>query len=249
MQNFAMGRWLLVLVYLTSVVGCTLGLSCTLQARQTDNPRSRLVWLGLASVSIGFVGIWLMHFTAMLGFDTPGYPVRYNLVPTVLSALLAVVAVFVGLLVFGVRRNFVWWRLLAGGVITGVAVNIMHYTGMYAVQIKGSIGYNSALVAVSVVIAVVAATAALWFTARLDSFLSRMIAGLIMAVAVTAMHYTGMAATQVHLNPTAADPTGVEVFSFLFPVFVLAGLAMAVPLCAVMMVPTHGERAAAASQA
>lgn len=249
MQLFAMGQWVLILSYLTSVVGCTVGLACTLQARYAISHGGRLMWLGLASVSIGGVGIWLMHFTAMLGVATPGYPVRYVVAPTVLSALLAVVAVFCGLLVFGVRVKFAWWRLLLGGLITGLAVNIMHYTGMSAVRIKGSVSYDPKLVALSVAIAVVAATAALWFSVGLDNFVPRMLAGLVMAVAVTSMHYVGMEAMRVNLNPQAPDPSGVEVFSFLFPLFVAAALALAVPLCAVLMTPTRGEKVDAEARA
>jgi len=242
-QNFAMGRWLLVLAYLTSFVGCALGLACTLQARYAATERARLSWLGLASVSIGGVGIWVMHFVAMLGFSTPGMPVRFDISRTILSAILAIVAVFLGLLVVGVRGNgFTWWRLGIGGLIMGLAVNLMHYTGMWALQIKGTIDYNGVLVALSIVIAIVAATAALWFAVVLDKLIPRVIAGLIMAVAVTGMHYTGMAAMRMTMDMNAPDPPGVEVFSFLFPVFVLAALAMAVPICAVLMAPALSER-------
>ena len=240
-EDFAMGNWLAILAYLTSVVGCALGLACTLQARSTDNPRSRLVWLGLAALSIGGVGIWVMHFIAMLGFSTPGLPVRYDILRTTVSAILSVAAVFLGLLVFGVRNRFAWRRLLLGGLLTGLAVAVMHYTGMWAVQIKGTIGYNVPLVIVSVVIAVVAATAAFWFTVGLDKLLPRLAAGLVMGAAVTGMHYTGMAAVRLHLDAAAPDPPGVEVFSFLFPVFVLAALAMAVPICAVLMASTSTQ--------
>lgn len=240
-EDFAMGHWLVVLAYLTSVVGCALGLACTLQARSTDNARTRLIWLGLAAVSIGGVGIWVMHFIAMLGFSTPGLPVRYDVLRTALSAVLSVAAVFCGLLVFGVRSRFAWKRLLLGGVLTGLAVNVMHYTGMWAVQVKGTIGYDPTLVGLSVVIAVVAATAALWFTVGLDKLLPRLAAGLVMGAAVTGMHYTGMAAVRLHLDPAAPDPSGTEVFSFLFPVFVLAALAMAVPICAVLMASSSTE--------
>ncbi|MTD59461.1 MHYT domain-containing protein [Amycolatopsis pithecellobii] len=241
-QHFALGGWLLVLAYLTSVVGCTLGLSCTLHARYAISPRARLGWLGLAALSLGGVGIWLMHFLAMLGFATPGMPVRYNLLWTALSALLAVASVFGGLLVFGVRAKFAWWRLIVSGVITGGAVNLMHYTGMWALEIKGTIGYNAGLVILSVVIAVVAATAALWFTVAVDKPLHRLAAGLVAGVAVTGMHYTGMAAMEVRLDISAPDPSGTEVFSFLFPVFILAALALAIPICAVLMAPPPGSR-------
>ncbi|WP_206789211.1 MHYT domain-containing protein [Amycolatopsis sp. MtRt-6] len=240
-EDFAMGNWLVVLAYLTSVVGCALGLACTLQARSTDSPRARLTWLVLAAVSIGGVGIWVMHFIAMLGFSTPGLPVRYDILRTALSAILSVAAVFCGLLVFGVRNRFAWRRLLLGGLLTGLAVAVMHYTGMWAVQVKGRIGYDPTLVVLSVVIAVVAATAALWFTVGLDKLLPRLAAGLVMGAAVTGMHYTGMAAVRVHLDPAAPDPSGTEVFSFLFPVFVLAALAMAVPICAVLMATSSSE--------
>jgi NO-binding membrane sensor protein with MHYT domain len=39
-------------------------------------------------VSIGGVGIRLVHFVAMPGFATPGYPVRYDIRRTALSAAL-----------------------------------------------------------------------------------------------------------------------------------------------------------------
>ncbi|WP_236795340.1 MHYT domain-containing protein [Amycolatopsis sp. GM8] len=241
-QHFALGGWLLVLAYLTSVAGCTVGLACTLHARYATTTRTRLGWLGLASLSLGGIGIWLMHFVAVLGFATPGMPVRYDILWTVLSAVLAVAAVFGGLLVFGVRTRFAWWRLIVAGLITGGAVNLMHYTGMRALEIKGTIGYNAGLVILSIVIAVVAATAALWFTVALDKPLHRLAAGLIAGVAVTGMHYTGMAAMEVHLDMSAPDPSGVEVFSFLFPVFVLAAFALAIPICAVLLAPAPGSR-------
>ncbi|HCT79319.1 MAG TPA: signal protein [Micromonosporaceae bacterium] len=240
-----MGTWLLFLAYITSAVGSTVGLACTLQARYAGTPRSRIAWLILAAVSIGGVGIWVMHFIAMLGFATPGMPVRYDIVRTGLSAILSVSAVFLGLLVFGVRTKFVLWRLLVGGVVTGLAVGLMHYTGMWAVQVKGQIGYDLGLAVLSIVIAVIAATAALWFTVAVDRLLLRVVAGLVMGVAVTGMHYTGMAAVRVQLDAGAPDPSGAEVFSFLFPVFVLAAVALAVPICAALMAASPAEKEAA----
>jgi NO-binding membrane sensor protein with MHYT domain len=237
MQNFAMGGWLVFLAYVTSVVGCALGLACTLRARHAATEAIRLRWLGLASISIGGVGIWLMHFIAMLGFATPGLPVRYDVTETALSAALSIVAVFCGLLIFGVRAGSAWWRLLLGGLVTGLAVNVMHYTGMAAVRVQGSIGYNPGLVLLSVVIALVAATVAFWFTVAFDRSLYRLLAGFVMGIAVVGMHYTGMAAVNTHLSRSAPLPAGVDVYSFLLPVFVLAGLATALIICAVLTSP------------
>jgi NO-binding membrane sensor protein with MHYT domain len=58
-----------------------------------------------------------------------------------------------------------------------------------------------------------------------------------MGVASTGMHYTGMAAVNVTLNAEAPDPAGVEVFSFLFPVFILSAAALAVPIVALLTAP------------
>src|SRR4051794_40838785 len=211
-HHFAMGTWLLFFAYLVSVVGCVVGLGCTLQAR-TGTGGARVGWLAGAALSIGGVGIWLMHFIAMLGFDTPGLPVRYDIGRTAVSAVLSIAAGFVGLVVFGVRTRFSLWRLLLGGLIMGLAVNLMHYTGMWSLEIQGTINYNTALVWLSIVIAIVAATAALWFTVLFDSTVLRLVAGAIMGVAVTGMHYTGMAAMEVHVDPSAPAPDGVEVFT------------------------------------
>ncbi|MGH3677209.1 MAG: MHYT domain-containing protein, partial [Mycobacterium sp.] len=96
-------------------------------------------------------------------------------------------------------------------------------------------------------IAVVAATAALWFTLVLESLVLRFVAGLVMGVAVVGMHYTGIAAVRVTVDHAAPVPGGPEVFSFLFPVFVIALLALVVPITAVMLAPDRvatGSRSA-----
>jgi NO-binding membrane sensor protein with MHYT domain len=245
-HHFEMGIWLLFLSYVTSVVGSTIGLACAFQARAATGG-TRIGWLALAALSIGGVGIWLMHFIGMLGFATPGLPIRYDVPRTMLSALLSIAAVFVGLIMFGVQKKSALWRLLVAGAITGLAVNLMHYTGMWAVNIKGSITYNPFLVVLSMIIALGAATAALWFTVRADSMSLRVLAGLVMGVAVTGMHYVGMAAVEVHLDVAAPDPAGVEVFSFLFPVFILAAGALALPIVAVLTTGRDTDEAAPAT--
>jgi NO-binding membrane sensor protein with MHYT domain len=246
-HHFEMGIWLLFLSYVTSVVGSTIGLACAFQAR-TVTGSSRTTWLALAALSIGGVGIWLMHFIGMLGFATPGLPIRYDIARTVLSALLAIAAVFVGLLMFGVQKRSALWRLLVAGTAMGLAVNLMHYTGMWAVNIKGDITYNPFLVVLSIIIAVGAATAALWFTVKADNLARRVMAGLVMGVAVTGMHYVGMAAVEVNLDVAAPDPAGVEVFSFLFPVFILAAGALALPIIALLTIQKDDDAAPAVEE-
>jgi hypothetical protein len=84
----------------------------------------------------------------------------------------------------------------------------MHYTGMQAMHVSGHTQYRPALVVASAVIAIVAATAALWFTVSVEGWAPITGAAVLMAVAVCGMHYTGMAAMEVRVGPT--DPTEVQ---------------------------------------
>ena len=195
-NNFSNGALNPVLAYLMSCVGCFLGLRCTTRARAYQGA-ARARWLTLAALAIGTTGIWVMHFIAMLGFTIPGQSIRYNVPITILSMVIAVVVVGIGTFIVGFSREGTW-PLLLGGLIIGLGVNSMHYLGMAAIRVQASLTYNPVLVAASVVIAVIAGTAALWAALRLDTLWSTLIASLIMGVAVSGMHYTGMAALRVH---------------------------------------------------
>jgi NO-binding membrane sensor protein with MHYT domain len=93
--------------------------------------------------------------------------------------------------------------LAAGGVFTGLGVAAMHYTGMFAVKIGGRVTYDILIVLLSVLIAVVAATAALWATMNIRGPLAVLGASAVMGLAVTGMHYTGMSAMNVVIDPRA----------------------------------------------
>jgi NO-binding membrane sensor protein with MHYT domain len=157
-----------------------------------------------------------MHFIAMLGFAIPGDTIRYNVPMTILSMVIAVIVVGIGVFIVGFSRGTGNGPLLLGGTIMGLGVASMHYLGMGAVRVQASLSYNSALVAASVIIAVIAGTAALWMALRLDSVWSTFIASLIAGVAVNGMHYTGMAAVQAQAAPglvvNTADTAGATAF-------------------------------------
>jgi len=199
-HNFTYGALNPVLAYLVSCVGCFAGLRCATRARASSGA-GRARWLALSALAIGTTGIWTMHFIAMLGFTISGQQIRYNVPVTILSMLIAVLVVGIGIFIVGFSRPGAWPPLLLGGAIIGIGVASMHYIGMAAIRVPDSLVYNPMLVAVSVVIAVIAGTAALWAALRLDSLWSAIIASLIMGVAVSSMHYTGMAALSVRAAP------------------------------------------------
>jgi len=201
-------------------------------------------------VAIGAVGIWSMHFIAMLGFTIPGEPIRYNVLVTVASMLLAVVVVGAGLFIVGFGNGRLP-RLLAGGAILGVGVAAMHYLGMAAMNMMGSMSYRLPLVALSVVIAIVAGTVALWIGTWVRSIAATFGAAIVMGIAVTGMHYTGMAALQVKggLMPTmgvngvaaASGVSGATAATFLIPLLLVISLATFLLTLSISMTPSEDE--------
>jgi NO-binding membrane sensor protein with MHYT domain len=98
----------------------------------------------------------------------------------------------------------------------------MHYTGMAAIRMGGEMIFDYAIVALSVAIAVVAATVALWFALVIRGAGATVGAALLMGAAVCSMHYTGMAAVRVKLAPDTTVVDGVSPFVLLMPISILA---------------------------
>ncbi|MEU5214739.1 MHYT domain-containing protein [Streptomyces sp. NPDC020807] len=217
-DGFSYGMVTPLVGYVMACLGSALGLRCTVRSLRTERARTS-GWLALGAASIG-CGIWTMHFIAMLGFRVRETTISYDLPLTFLSLLVAVVVVGVGVFVVG-HLGARPVPLLLAGLLTGLGVAGMHYMGMAAMRMNGSLGYDTAVVALSVVIAVVAATAALWAAVSIRGFLASLGASVVMGVAVTGMHYTGMAAVSVHVNDaTAAHTTDGSSFLNVLPMLV-----------------------------
>jgi NO-binding membrane sensor protein with MHYT domain len=219
-HHFTYGIFNPIAAYLLAFLGSFFGLLCTGRARDARTLSRRNRWLGIAAFSIGGGAIWLMHFAAMLGFEVPASPVRYDLPMTLASLGCAVAAVGVGLLVVGHGPRRLP-KVVLGGVLTGGGVLAMHYTGMLGVHVAGEVAYDPALVVASGIIAVVASTVALWFAVSVRGWARISGAAAIMAVAVCGMHYTGMAAMRVHL-----DPTGLQVVHGIRPLVMIVPITL-----------------------
>jgi methyl-accepting chemotaxis protein PixJ len=174
---------------------------------------SRQAWLWGGATAMG-VGIWAMHFVAMLAFSLP-VPVDYD-VPVVLLSLVAAVLASVIALHLVSRPSLETGALLGGGVLMGSGVGAMHYTGMAAMRLPARLSYDPTLFVLSVVIAVVVSLVALWLAFRLRSegdgvgALQRLVAAIAMGGGIAALHYTAMAAAR--FSPTGAAPaTGIAV--------------------------------------
>jgi diguanylate cyclase (GGDEF)-like protein len=166
------------------------------RVRADDSAVARSWWVG-GSLTMG-TGIWAMHFVGMFAYQLP-IDLGYRAWPTLISwvAAAAVSAIALGL---ASRRKLTLMRLLAGALAMGGGICAMHYIGMAALDMAPGIVWNWLLVAASALIAVGASAVALlifFWLRRLSSEQGRPYqtgAALVMGLAISGMHYTGMAA-------------------------------------------------------
>ncbi|MFG1944649.1 MHYT domain-containing protein [Nonomuraea sp. NPDC048826] len=222
-----------------SSLGSLLGLLLSSRARLAHGRESGY-WLVGAAVAIGGTGIWTMHFIAMMGFAVSGTVIRYDVPLTAASALLAIVVVGAGLFLVHYGRLRTPY-LIGGGVLAGLGVAGMHYLGMIAMRMSAHVSYDPITVTLSVLIAVAAATAALWFAGRVSGALKTGGAALLMGVAVTGMHYTGMLGMSVELHHTPGHVGGTPGIDFLLPLVVGITVITVGLLLAVMLSPSERE--------
>ncbi|MEU1460378.1 MHYT domain-containing protein [Streptomyces sp. NPDC005727] len=244
LDHAAFGWLTPALSYLMACTGAALGLRCTVRALAATG-RSRRNWLLTAASAIG-TGIWTMHFVAMLGFRVSGTGIRYDVPLTILSLVVAMAVVCAGVFAVGYSRDRNR-ALLLGGLTTGLGVASMHYLGMAAVRLHGEVTYRPVLVGLSVLIAVVAATVALWAGLNIKSPLAVTLASLVMGAAVSSMHYTGMFAVRVRVTPSGDVLPGATAMQFIFPLAVGLGSYLFLTSAFVALSPSAGEREASAS--
>ena len=157
---------------------------------------TRAVWLLGGAGAMG-TGIWSMHYIGMLAFVLP-IPVAYHW-PTVLLSLFAAILASVVALSVVSRQKMGWFRALAGSVLMGAGIASMHYIGMAGMRLPAICHFNSFLVILSVVFAVLISFAALWITFHFRDEKTgigweKLAGAAVMGAAIPVMHYTGMAA-------------------------------------------------------
>jgi NO-binding membrane sensor protein with MHYT domain len=199
MEMEASYNWFLVMLsFLVSVFGSFTGLQIT-NGIKSSNAGVSIPWVIAAALSLGGGAIWTMHFIGMLAYQVP-MDVGYTPGLTFLSLIIAVVSVGIGIYIATAGELSVV-RLVGAGLFTGLAVASMHYIGMAAMVMPGAdMVYDKVLVGVSLLIAVVAATVALWLAVNLKGTMVMLGSAIVMAIAVCGMHYTGMAAMSMKHN-------------------------------------------------
>jgi len=150
------------------------------------------VWLVAAAIAMGG-GIWSMHFIAMLAFNTP-IPMSYDIGLTTLSLVVAIFVTGAGFYFIN-RQSAPPLFLVFSGIFMGLGIAAMHYIGMAAMREHAEISYDFLFVALSLIIAIGASTAALWLAFRTADLGQKLVAAVVMGVAISGMHYSAMRGT------------------------------------------------------
>ena len=203
---------------------------------------ARWAWLGASAVAMGG-GVWSMHFIGMLALLLP-VPLAFDVDITLASLLLPILLTGGALALVGGAPTS-WRRLAIGGLLMGGGIVLMHYLGMAAISIDATVTYDPALVALSVAIAVAAATAALKLAGFVRSPWQRTVGALMMGVAVVGMHYVGMAAatfTMVDGAPgTPLPASSIKPHLLALQVAGVAGVVLALALASSTLARRNAE--------
>lgn len=191
---------LVALSFIVAIMASYIALDFTRRLRDRNNTKNDIfLWLIGGAVAMGS-GIWSMHFIGMLSFSIPGLFLQYDLFWTLLSLFVAIFAS--GFALFLLKKSIInVIHLIAGGVILGLAIASMHYTGMMAMLISLNIKYLPGLFFLSILIAIIASEAAIWLALKSNTVIARLrnrvklSSAILMGLAICGMHYTGMAAS------------------------------------------------------
>jgi diguanylate cyclase (GGDEF)-like protein/PAS domain S-box-containing protein len=178
--------------------------SLVLRAQETgDSTRGR--WLLMTALASG-LGIWATHFIAMLAYDI-GLPKSYDLAPTILSVLIAILLMGLGFSAF--LRSGQWASRLAAGAIIGFGIGAMHYTGMSGLQVWGVMRYDTGWIALSFLLGIGGSMATLELLHRTSGTRQLVYASLALTLAICGLHFAGMTALSVEADPSTAAHEGV----------------------------------------
>jgi NO-binding membrane sensor protein with MHYT domain len=228
-----------VLAFTLASIGAGLGLRCLVRAVQGSRSAQRR-WLVIGAVAIG-AGVWTMHLIAMLGFRVDGSPVRYDVMLTLSSLVVAIVLATVGVFTVAYSPSQLRGALL-GGICIGIGIAGMNYVGIAAMRVHGTMTRDSGLLILSAAIAVGATIIALLITFGIQGARGAIAAAFVMAAGAGATEYLGIAAVHIEITQGTAVLPGASAVEFVFPLIVVFGSFLFLASAFVALSPVRQDR-------
>nr|WP_245863917.1 EAL domain-containing protein [Caulobacter mirabilis] len=194
----------------------------------------RGAWLLFTALVAGS-GVWATHFLAMLAYD-PGLKTGYSPTGTIMSLMIAVLFMGAGFFAATATRESDRANQMAGGLLLGLGIGAMHYTGMSSFVTQGHIVWETATIGASVAIGVVGSAVALIVAGDARKFSSQVVGALILTLSVCSLHFTGMGA--ITIIPDAGVMVPEQMFSgglMILAVTSITGLIVLAGLGAVLI--------------
>lgn len=200
--------WLVLLSLAIDVGASMVALHMVGLARAARSARARQQAL-LSGVVALAAGIWAMHFVALLAFE-PYAQGRFDPWITAASLLPSLMASWVALSLLA-QPVINARMLILSAVLVALGIGSMHYIGIEAAAIAPILRYDPFWFVISLVVAVLLALLALWVRFGMQRYwpygerAAIVLAGLVMGMSISGMHYTGMAAIRF-VQPVASVP-------------------------------------------
>ncbi|BAM48442.1 bifunctional diguanylate cyclase/phosphodiesterase [Amphibacillus xylanus] len=216
--------YLVVLSLIIAIISSYSALTITAKITVATS-KLKIFWLISGSVVMG-TGIWSMHFVGMIAHYSHA-SVTYDLNLTIISMVVSIGSSFIAFYLT-LFKKMTMYQIGVGGFFMGSGIISMHYIGMKAIIMDGVMTFNNSLVITSIIIALLASYIALILFDRFKSqpraSLLKWLAALVMGLAVSGMHYIGMAATTMELFSTPAHKT------YEIDLFLLIGVIIAISI-------------------
>ncbi|MGH6851151.1 MAG: EAL domain-containing protein [Methylocella sp.] len=199
--DFFAGQYDLRLVFVAGMIcvaACLISMNLFTRANDVQRGRPH-AWLFAAATVFG-AGVWAIHFNAELAFE-PVSLISYDASLTASSFVATIATVWLGM--------FISQRYAApmlGGAVIGADIAAMHYLAMAALQAPPQQHSGAGYALASVAIVMIAAAVAMRVSSRGPALPGRLMAVLLLVLAIVGLHFTPMAAVTPVPDPLIAVP-------------------------------------------
>jgi len=205
--------------------------------RMSDpNQSKKVIWVFGGSLIMG-MGIFSMHFVGMMAFHI-GSPMTYDPFLLFVSLIISVISSFAAFYIPYVQ-SLSKTKVFLSGLIIGTGIVLTHYIAMAAITDSMELQYNAFYFTLSILIAMIFSSIALkvFFNIK-DSqtpIKRNVSSAVILGVAISLMHYTGMKATVYMPHSHNELPTGIDTFTLAIIVSAIILIIMVVSILAAIL--------------
>ncbi|MDH5183497.1 MAG: diguanylate cyclase [Gammaproteobacteria bacterium] len=221
-----------------SILAAYIAIEFSGTAWRVNNHTHKKRWLSLSALSFG-LGIWSMHTIGMFAYKLP-IEVYYEVGLTLLSFLIAISSCYVSFYVTDIKHTKIYVSI--GSLIMGLGITSMHYLGLEAMHIHATMHHDPVQVLIATTIAIVSSWFALWLLVTMrtgkatETTFRKLAIASILGIAVSGMHYSGMAKMTLTYSASSINHTEHMMMSNAFLLTATALMALTLLILPLVLV-------------